>query len=104
MDSIRKSALINSLATAAYVIAIAIFMYWGGTVKIGRSNSFLIPISFLLLFVTSAAICAYLVFGKPAQMYLDGKKKEAFSLVTQTLIFLSAFTLVAICALILLGR
>lgn len=104
MDKITKSALINSLATVAYIIAVALFMNWGSSIKIGRVNTFLAPIALLLLFVTSAAICGYLVFGKPAQLYIDGKKKEALSLISQTLISLSVFTLTALILLVSLTR
>lgn len=71
--------------------------------KFGR-NSFIAPISLLFLFVLSASVTSYLMFGKPAQLYVDGKKKEALSLVTYTLGFFCAFTLVALSFLVLLTR
>lgn len=39
-----------------------------------------IPITMLMLFVCSAAITGFLVFGKPAMLYLDGKKQDAIQL------------------------
>jgi hypothetical protein len=100
MKEIRKTALINALATALYVAGVGSFIYFGGTMKIGKANFILIPISFLLLFVLSAAITSFLIFGKPAQMYVDGKKKEALSLLTQTLFFFSIITIFALISLI----
>jgi hypothetical protein len=103
MKGIRKQAFINSLLTSLYIVAVGLFLYYGTLFKIGR-NSFVTPIAFLFLFVFSAAITSYLLMGMPARMYVDGKKKEALSLVTYTLGFFFAFTLVALLFLILLTR
>jgi hypothetical protein len=99
MSPVTKTALKNALATAGYVVAVGIFMFFGATIKIGRSNSFLLPITILLLLVFSASFTGFLIFGKPAQMYVDGKKKEALALLTQTLIF---FFCITFCALVLM--
>jgi hypothetical protein len=104
MNSIWKSATINSIATAAYVIVVACFMYFGTLIKMGRVNTFLAPIALLLLFVFSAALTGFLIFGKPAQLYVDGKKKEALSLLTYTLIIFSIITLIAVISLIIFTR
>lgn len=104
MEKVRKTAFKNALATALYVTGVAVFMYYGSTIKVGRSNSILVPVTFLLLFVFSAALTGFLIFVKPAQMYVDGKKKEALSLLTQTLIFLSVITLIAMALLISFTR
>ncbi len=54
----------------------------------------------LLLFVTSAAITGFLVFGKPAMLYIDGKKKEAISLLGYTIGMLFLITLIVFIFLI----
>jgi hypothetical protein len=100
MEFINKVALKNSILTALYVIGVATFMYLGASAKIGQSNTILVPITFLMLFVTSAAVTGFLMFGQPIQMYLDGKKKEAMSLVTHTLIYFSVITFTAITLLV----
>jgi len=100
MKEIKKTALINSISTALYVVAVGSFMYYGSTVKLGRVNTILAPITLLLLFVFSAAVTGFLIFGKSAQMYIDGKKKEALSLLTYTLGSLSIITFVAIAFLV----
>jgi hypothetical protein len=104
MNDIRVRAFINSLLTSLYIVAVGLFFYYGARIRLGQSNSFLAPIALLFLFVFSASITSYLMFGKPAQLYVDGKKKEALSLVTYTLGFFCAFTLVALSFLILLTR
>jgi hypothetical protein len=104
VNTIKKSALINAVATAAYIILVGIFMYYGSMVKIGRVNAFLAPITLLFLLVFSAALTGYLIFGKPALMYIDGKKKEALSLFTYTLGFFCIITLTAVILLVILSR
>lgn len=100
MNKVVKDALINSSVTALYIVAVASFMYWGGSHKIGQNNSFLVPISFLMLFVFSAAFTSFFVFGRSALMYIDGKKKEALSIITYTLLFLFIYTVIALVLLI----
>lgn len=104
MNKIRKTALVNAALTTLYIVAVGCFMYFGSLIKIGRSNSFLVPVTLLMLFVMSASITGFLIFGKPAQMYIDGKKKEALSLLTQTLVFFSAITFSAIILLVTFTR
>lgn len=99
-----KAALINALGTVLYIVAVGCFMYYGSQVKLGNSNTILVPITMLLLFVFSAALTGFLIFGRPAQLYVDGKKKEALSLLTYTLIFFSVATLVAVALLIVFTR
>lgn len=103
-QQIIKMALINTLATAAYITAVASFMYFAGQSRLGVNNTLLIPIAMLLLFVSSAAITSWLVFGKPAQLYFDGKKKEALSLLGYTIGFLLATTLIVITSLVIFSR
>lgn len=100
--NIRKIALINSLATAGYVVLVGCFMYFGSQVRLGKENTFLAPIALLMLFVFSAALTGYLIFGKPAQFYVDGKKKEALALLFHTLGYFSIITLVALLLLVFL--
>ena len=104
MNKIQKSALINATLTATYVIAVGCFMYFGSMIKLGRTNTALVPIALLLLLVFSAALTGLLIFGKPAQMYVDGKKSEALSLLTFTLMFFSIITFIFIALLIILTR
>ncbi len=104
MKEIRKKAIVNALATALYIVAVGAFMYYGSLVKIGRANVILVPIALLLLFVFSAALTGFLIFGKPAQMYLDGKKKEALSLLTYTLVSFSIITFTFLILLIVFTR
>lgn len=104
MNKIKKTAIKNALLTALYIVGVGSFMYYGSLVKIGRNNIVLVPITMLLLFVCSAAITSYLMFGQPAQMYVDGKKKEALTLLTCTLFSFSVITLIFLILLFILTK
>ncbi|MBI3934148.1 MAG: hypothetical protein HY316_05620 [Acidobacteria bacterium] len=97
---ILKNALFNAVATAAYVIAVGSFLFYAPKV-FGRGNSVLIPIAMLLLFFFSAALTGALILGRPVLWYLDGKKKEALSLLVSTLAIFLGITLMALLALFL---
>jgi len=96
IDKIRKTALLNVVYTTVYVIVISLFLGYGSNIKIGKVSPFIASIVFLLLFVFSAALTGFLVVGKPLQLYIDGKKKDALSLLFYTLIFLFILTLISI--------
>lgn len=101
---LQKEAIKNASLTTLYIILVASFMFYAQNAKLGMKNqTILIPITILLLFVTSAAITGYLIFGKPVIFYLDGKKKEALNLLLQTLISLTILTIIGILTLIFLG-
>ena len=101
---IDRTAFKNAAFTALYIIVVASFMNYGSQIKLGRVNTVLAPIALLMLLVTSASITGYLIFGKPVQLYIDTKKKEAISLLTHTLIYFSAITFVAIVLLLIFTR
>ncbi|MFA6005704.1 MAG: hypothetical protein WC775_04435 [Patescibacteria group bacterium] len=104
MNKIFKSAFINVSLTFLYIVAVAAFMYYAGENKIGQVKTIAAPIALLLLFVFSAAFTGYFIFGRPAIMFLDGKKKEAIALLTYTFILFFAVTLIALISLIALGK
>ncbi len=52
---------------------------------------FFIPVFMLLLFVISASITGLLVLGRPICLYMDGFKKEAFTLLFSTIAWLAVF-------------
>ena len=92
----------NSLITAAYVILVALFIYLASQGLFEQNNTVLIPIAMLMLFVFSAALTGFLIFGKPFMWYLNNKKKEALSLLFYTLGIFLAITVIALLLLILL--
>ena len=101
MKEIFRSALLNAAATAAYVTAVASFLFYAPKMFGRPDNSVFIPIALLLLFVFSAAFTGSLIFGRPALWYLDGKKKEALSLLIATLAIFLGIILIALFLLFL---
>src|SRR3989338_4495486 len=94
MDKILKRAFLNSTGTVLYIILVVLFIFSLGAFS-QEPDTIIIPIAMLLLFVCSAAITGFLVFGKPVMLYIDGKKKEAVTLLTHTLGMLVLITIVA---------
>jgi len=100
MEKTIKRACINSLGTALYIILVVSFIFSLQAFSSKPEKTILIPIAMLLLFVCSAAITGFLVFGKPIMLYIDGKKREAVSLLGYTLGILVLITLISFIFLI----
>jgi hypothetical protein len=93
MTKVIIRALIDAIGTVAYVVLVASFMFSLQGLSPKEDTIFVIA-SMLLLFVCSAAITGFLVFGKPIMLYIDGKKKEAVSLLVYTIGILFLITLI----------
>ncbi len=94
-NNILKHAVLNALATAFYIFLVASFLFYAPKIfgPDRATNTALVPIAMLLLFVFSAAFTGLLMFGKPVLLYLDGKKQEALSLLVSTLEIFLVITL-----------
>lgn len=92
--------LINAAGVFVYVSAV-VWLGFNNQMIFGKPSNFLAPLFMLLLFVISAAVTGLLVLGKPIQLYSDGLKKEALTLLFVTLAWLVLF-LVAIVTVLLL--
>jgi hypothetical protein len=87
-----KLGFLCALGEVAYIGLVALLMssaerFFGNA----PDNKILAPITFLLLFVLSAAVSGALILGKPVLMYVEGKKKEALALFGFTLFWLFIF-------------
>ena len=97
---------LKSLVNAAGVFVYVSFVAWLGfnnQTIFGAPDNFLTPLFVLLLFVISASVTSLLVLGKPIHLYLNGLKKEAFTLLFATLAWL-VFFLMTIVVVLLLAR
>jgi len=92
MTKIITRALINAIGTTTYIILVASFMFSLQTI-VPKEDTIFVIASILLLFVCSAAITGLLIFGKPVMLYIDGKNKEAVSLLGYTIGILFLITL-----------
>lgn len=89
---IVKQSLGYAAAAVLYVTLVATVMNNAEKIFPPEDTSVLAPIGFLLLLVVSAATMGMLVFGKPVMLYIDGKKREAVSMVVCTIASLAIFT------------
>jgi uncharacterized membrane protein len=90
-----KNPVINGLAASAYIILIASVMNWG-TKMVSHPNTFLAPVAVISLFTLSAAVMGYLFCYQPAQLYFDGKKKQAVQLFLQTVLVFACITVLVL--------
>lgn len=118
-NKLVSTSLVNAILATIYVTLISYLMQ-NGEKLFGKMDNLIGPISFLLLFVLSAAIMVVLVFGKPVMMYLDNnastllpreyslehtrdksgqvstRRKEAVFLLLYTIGWIFLFTLIAL--------
>ncbi len=100
MSTILKRAFIDSVGTTVYIILVASFVFFLQSSFSDQKDTIITTVSALLLLVCSAAITGFLVFGKPAMLYVDGKKREAVLLLGYTLGMLISITFIAFIILI----
>lgn len=91
---IAQQSFLYALAVVLYITFVATIMSFAEQFLSQREDTILAPISFLLLFVVSAAMMAVLVFGKPVMLYLDGKKRDGVLMTANTIGFLAIFTII----------
>ena len=98
-------AVLNAFATALYIAVIASLLFYAPKIfGSDEPDTVLIPIGMLCLFVFSAALTSFLMFGRPVLWYLDGKRQEALSLLAWTLGTFFVITIIVFLALLLIGR
>lgn len=91
----KQKGFFQALGITLYISLIALFMNNANQI-IGQTPKFIGSIAFLLLFSTSALVCALIVFYKPYLLFFSGHKKDAINLVVQTTIWLFVFLSVAL--------
>lgn len=92
---IQQSFLL-ALGEGIYISLVALIMFTVEKLFGSKPDPVIIaPIALLLLLVISASISGALILGKPAMLYLDGKKKEAVQLFGLTLAWLVLFLIIA---------
>ena len=104
MNIIIKTATINAALMALYVSAISSFLFYIPKIFDNtKPDTVLAPIMMLSLLVFSAALVGALIFGKPILWYLDGKKKEAVSLLFYTLGIFLGITIIVMSVVYLIS-
>jgi len=93
MRHILKIAALTGGLGFGYIILVSSFLFYVPKHFEGP-DTVLIPIMMLSLFVFSAGLMGFLIFGRPIMWYWDGKKREALLLLLSTLAALFTILLV----------
>lgn len=96
---LAKWAFVHSVGVTVYILLVALFMRNADRIFGDLDKSIFGPALFLMLFVLSAAVVGSLIAGKPLMLYLDGKKKEAVTMLGYTILFLFLLFLVGLAKL-----
>ena len=89
-----KNPLINAVSASGYIILITSVMNYITRTQGDKPDTPFAPVIFLSLLTLSVAVMAYLFFYQPLQLLLEGKKKEAVKLFTQTIGVFTVITVV----------
>ena len=95
MNNHYKWSFVYAVGIVVYITVVATIMQ-NGEKLFGKDDDFMAPIAFLLLFTLSASVVGLLGLGKPVSLYLDGKKKDAVTLLVLTIGWIGIFTIFAL--------
>jgi len=95
-----KLGFLFALGQGVYISFVALLMRNAERFLSNTPDNILAPITFLTLFVLSAAVSGALVLGKPILLYMEGKKKEALQLFGFTLFWLFIFFTILVISLV----
>ena len=98
-----KNPLFSAVGAAAYITLVASVMFYVPKF-VGKTETIVVPIAVLCLFVLSAAVMGYLFFFQPFQLYMDNKKEEAVSVFLKTLGVFALITACIFAGLIFFGQ
>lgn len=89
-----RQGFLFALSEGVYIFLVASIIINGEKI-FGPQEPGVLPIlTFLTLFVFSAAVSGALILGKPILLYLEGKKKEAVTLFALILGWMFVFLLI----------
>jgi hypothetical protein len=83
-----------ALSEGVYIFLVASIIMNAEKIFGPQEPGILPALSFLTLFVLSAAVSGALIFGKPILLYLEGKKSEAVTLFASILGWMFVFLLI----------
>lgn len=89
-----NNPIINAVAASGYIVFVVSIMNWIMATQGGKPDPAFAPVIFISLLTLSVATMAYIFFYQPLQMLIDGKRKEAVTLFTQTLGIFGVITVV----------
>lgn len=94
----KWNPFINAALAVLYIGAVALFMRFIESIRHDTPDTFIDGIGFLSLFVTSAAVMAFLFFYRPLVLLLEHRQHEAVMYFLKTLGIFAAITVCALTA------
>lgn len=83
----KITGFLQALGVSLYCLFVGVIFLTGNEI-FGKNDKYIGPVAFLLLFISSALICALIVFYNPYLLFFNGKKKEALETVVNTALWL----------------
>ncbi len=80
-----QNPFLNALGAISYIAVVVSLLHVVSNTLGDTPDTAFAPVAFLSLLTLSAAIMAYLFFYSPLLLLLEGKKREAVRLFTQTI-------------------
>ena len=87
---------LNAAAAVAYIGALSLFMRNIESIRADTPDTFIDGVGFLSLFVTSAAVMAFLFFYRPVALLIEHRQAEAVAYFLKTLGIFGAVTVVVL--------
>ena len=94
MNRNTKKPFIYALAAAGYIATLVLLMQTGITALQNKSDTIIIPITMLSIFVLSAAVMGFLFLSEPLRLFLENQKQEAVTFFAKTVGFFTCFVTV----------
>ncbi|MBV9159518.1 MAG: hypothetical protein JO019_02890 [Candidatus Kaiserbacteria bacterium] len=95
----RWNPYMNAAMAAAYIGAVALLINYISSFRHDTPDTIVDSVSFLSLFVFSAAVMAFLFFYRPAILLLENKRSQAISYFSRMLLTFGGITVVALLSL-----
>ena len=89
-----KNPIVNAVGASGYIILVVSIISFLSQTQKNKPDTFLAPIVALSLLTLSVAVMAYLFFYQPLQLFVSGKKKEAFDLFVKTVAIFAGITFI----------
>lgn len=91
-----KNPIVNALGASGYIILIVSIMNFIMKTQGEKPDTAFAPVVFLSLLTLSVTVMASIFFYQPLQLFIDGKKKQAVTLLIQTVGVFAVFTAVVL--------
>ncbi len=91
-----KNPIVNAFGASGYIVLIVTLMNFISQTHGDKPDTPFAPFIFLSLLTLSVSVMACMFFYQPLQLLIDGKKKEALSLLVRTVGVFGGITIVGL--------